>query len=224
MNDFVFRLPKMARVFRNILSPLTNPAGTLAACLVLALLLAGCGAPRPIKYYELTYPSKNAVASDAVNASLMVRPFESSVLYMDDKIVYGFDSPEMGTYEYSRWANSPVEIMQIALVRGLRSTGRFQAVYTVRSDPNGRFILGGHLYDFKEVDSSSNVVARLTYIVYLRDRKSGRTVWDYSYSHDEPASEKSMNAFVQAMDKNVQRSVQEVNAGLEQYFRANPVQ
>jgi ABC-type uncharacterized transport system auxiliary subunit len=223
MNDSVCGLPKMACAFRNILF-LANPAGMLAASLILAVLLAGCGAPKPIKYYAVNYPTKSTVAPDAVNASLMVRPFESSPLYLDDKIVYGFDSPEMGTYEYSRWANSPVEIMQIALVRGLRSTGRFQAVYTVRSDPNGRFILGGHLYDFKEVDSSSNVLARLTFIVYLRDRKTGKTVWDYSYNHDEPASEKSISAFVQAMDKNLDRSVQEVDAGLQKYFSANPVQ
>jgi ABC-type uncharacterized transport system auxiliary subunit len=223
MNDSVIRLPKMASGFRSILS-VANPAGLLAGSLVLTLLFVGCGAPRPIKYYGLTYPTKSTVASDAVNASLMVRPFESSPLYLDNKIVYGFDSPEMGTYEFSRWANSPVEIMQIAFVRGLRSTGRFQAVYTVRSDPNGRFILGGHLYDFKEVDSSSNVLARLTFVVYLRDRKTGRTVWDYSYNHDEPASEKSITAFVEAMNKNLQRSVGEVDAGLQKYFSANPVQ
>jgi ABC-type uncharacterized transport system auxiliary subunit len=222
MNDsVVFRLPQMARILRGSL--LSN-AAMLSGCLVLALLLAACGAPRPIKYYALSYPSKNSVASDAVNASLMVRTFEASPLYMDDKMVYGFDTPEMGTYEFSRWANSPVEIMQIALVRGLRSTGRFQAVYTVRSDPNGRFILGGHLYDFKEVDSPSSVVARLDYIVYLRDRKTGKTVWNYSYTHDEPATEKSINAFVLAMDKNVQKSVQDVDNGLAEYFRANPLQ
>jgi ABC-type uncharacterized transport system auxiliary subunit len=222
MNDSVFRLPQMARVLRGCI--VSNLQGILAPYLVLALLLAACGAPRPIKYYALSYPSKNTVASDSVNASLMVRPFEASALYMDDKIVYGFDSPEMGTYEFSRWANSPVEIMQIALVRGLRSIGRFQAVYTVRSDPNARFILGGHLYDFKEVDSPSGVVARLDYIVYLRDRKTGRTVWDHSYRHDEPATEKSITAFVLAMDKNVQRSVQDVDNGLAQYFRTNPLQ
>jgi ABC-type uncharacterized transport system auxiliary subunit len=222
MNDSVFRLPQGTNVVRGRI--LSNLAAITAVCLGLALLLAACGAPRPIKYYALSYPSQNSVASDAVNTSLMVRTFEASPLYMDDKIVYGFDSPEMGTYEFSRWANSPVEVMQTALVRGLRSTGRFQAVYTVRSDPNGRFILGGHLYDFKEVDSPSSVVARLDYIVYLRDRKTGKTVWNYSYRHDEPATEKSIIAFVQAMDKNVQKSVQDIDNGLAQYFHSNPVQ
>ena len=207
---------------------LTNIVGARARLVFLRVVLsilgmAGCGSPRPIKYYQVSYPTKAFVAEDAINATLMVRSFEASHLYLDDKIIYGFDSPEMGAYEYQRWAEPPIEILQNALVRGLRSSGRFKAVYTLRADPNGRFILAGHLYDFKEVDGAQ-IVARLNYEVRLRDRKSGTTVWEHTYAHDEPATEKSVSAFVVAMDKNVQRSVQDVQAGLEEYFRAHPVQ
>ena len=195
--------------------------GALAA--LLALIVMGCGSPRPIKYYQVTYPTKAFVAEDAINASVLVRLFETSHLYLDDKMVYGFASPEMGTYEYQRWAEPPVAILQNSLVRGLRASGRFKAVYTVRADPGGRFVLAGQLYDFKEVDSAS-IVARLSFEARLVDRKSGAVVWEHSYSHDEPASEKSIDAFVLAMDKNLQSGVQEVQTGLEEYFRAHPVQ
>jgi ABC-type uncharacterized transport system auxiliary subunit len=127
----------------------------------------------------------------------------------------------MGVYQTQRWAEPPVEMLQDALVRGLRSTGRFRAVYTIRAETGSQYILAGHLYDFKEVDGST-IVARLNYAVRLRDRKTGTTVWTHMYTHDEPASEKSVAAVATAMDKNVQRSVQEVQAGLEDYFRANP--
>jgi hypothetical protein len=80
------------------------------------------------------------------------------------------------------------------------------------------------LYDFKEVDSANGILARLNYTVRLRDRKAARTVWEYSYNYDEPATEKSVTAFVLAMDKNLQRSVQAVQTGLEEYFRAHPLQ
>lgn len=187
-----------------------------------ALPLGGCGGTRPIKYYQLNYPASSLVANDAVNTTLMVRLFEASHLYLDDKIVYGFDSPEMGIYETQRWAEPPVESLQIALVRGLRASGRFRAVYTLRSDINGRFIVAGQLYEFREVDTSP-MVARLSYEVRLRDRKTSSTVWSHLYAHDEPATEKTVTAFVLAMDKNVQRSVQEVQGGLEEYFRSHPV-
>jgi ABC-type uncharacterized transport system auxiliary subunit len=185
-------------------------------------MAVGCGAQRPIKYYQLTYPmAPPNAAQDAIDTALMVRPFESSPLYLEEKIVYGFDSPEMGTYEYQRWVEPPVEILQMSLIRGLRASGRFKGVYTVRAESGARFTLGGYLYDFKEVDAST-IVARLNYEIRLRDRKSGTTVWSLIYAHDEPVSEKTVNAFVIAMDKNVRQSVQEVQAGLEEYFRAHP--
>ena len=195
-------------------------SASAALVAVLLVIASGCGGNRPIKYYQITYPAPATLSSNAIDAVLMVRTFEASHLYMDDKIVYGFDSPEMGTYEYQRWVEPPVEILQDSLVRGLRASGHFRGVYGLRSDINGGFILAGRLYDFKEVDGST-IVARLSYEARLRDRKTGLTVWNYAYNHDEPVSENSVTAFVQAMDKNVQRSVQEVQSSLEQYFQAH---
>jgi ABC-type uncharacterized transport system auxiliary subunit len=190
--------------------------------LAVVFFVAGCGGARPIKYYQLSYPTTAPPPSpDAINTTLIVRPFEASHLYLSDQIVYGFDSPEMGIYQTQRWAEPPVEMLQAALARGLRSTGRFRGVYTIRADAAGQYILAGHLYDFKEVDGST-VVARLNYEVHLRDRKVGTTVWTHTYNYDEPAAEKSVTAVATAMDKNVRRSVQEVQAGLEDYFRVNP--
>jgi ABC-type uncharacterized transport system auxiliary subunit len=181
---------------------------------------AGC-AGRPIKYYQLTYPEAVPATPDAINTTILVRPLEASRLYLDDKIVYGFAGPEMGTYQSHRWDAPPVEILQDSIVRGLRASGRFRAVYTIRSDANAEYVLAGQLYDFKEVDLNP-MVARLNYGVRLRSRKAGDIVWNHIYSHDEPASEKTVVAFVEAMNKNVQRSVQEIQTSLEEYFRAHP--
>ena len=211
------------KIFSRTRTGLDRRLVKVAAWGLLVFGITSCGSQRPIRYYQVTYPTKSLTAPDAVNTPLLVRTFQASHLYLDDKIVYGFDSPEMGTYEFHRWSEPPVEILQNALVRGLRASGRFKAVYTMRADPDARFILNGQLYDFKEVDGSA-ILARLNYEVRLRDRKSGTTVWQHSYSYDEPASEKSVPAFVLAMDRNLQRSVQEVQAGLEEYFKANPVQ
>jgi ABC-type uncharacterized transport system auxiliary subunit len=217
---------KMTSAFSRKPSPrsavhLVRCLAAMSGIAALALGLDACGTARPIKYYQVNYPTKSVVSDDALRVTLMVRPIEASHLYLDDKIVYGFDTPEMGTYEYQRWSEPPVEVLQLALVRGLRSTGRFRAVYTLRADPNERFILSGYLYDFKEVDTNP-MVARLNFEVRLRDRTTGAVVWDYTYTHDEPAASKTVMAFVEAMDKNVQRSVQEVQAGLVEYFRAHP--
>ncbi|HXX16976.1 MAG TPA: ABC-type transport auxiliary lipoprotein family protein [Candidatus Eremiobacteraceae bacterium] len=195
---------------------------SLAGLAALALC-AGCGSSRPIKYYQITYPTNSFVAQDAIDATLVVTPFEASHLYLDNRIVYGFDSPEMGTYQYQRWADPPIEMLQNALVRGLRSSGRFKGVYTGRTSSATQFILGGRLYDFREIDGPA-IMARLRFDIVMRDRKSGAVVWTHSYSYDEPVPEKTVVAVATAMDKNVQRSIQEIEAGLTDYFRVHPAQ
>ncbi len=198
-----------------------TPGAVVLGIFVLATGLVGCGSMKPIKYYHLTYPSESSVGQGVIDVVMTVRPFETSHLYLDDKIVYSFSSPEMGTYEYQRWEEPPVEMLQNALVRGLRSSGKFAGVYTMRADANPQYTLSGHLYEFKEVESEP-IVARLNFEVRLRDRKSGVVVWTHPYQHDEPAAQKSIGSFVEAMDRNVNRSVQEVQAGLVEYFQAHP--
>lgn len=191
--------------------------GAIAA----TLLLGGCGSARPPKYYQLTVPPVAASTAEPLPVSLMVRTFETSHLYREDRIVYGSEGQQVGVYENQRWVAPPTELLQDAIVRGLRSSGRFLSVTTARGYNSGDYVLIGHLYEFKEVDAAG-VVARLSYDVQLRDRRTSVLVWKSSYSHDEPCASKDVPAVAAAMDKNVQASVQQLQAGLEQFFHSQP--
>jgi ABC-type uncharacterized transport system auxiliary subunit len=188
----------------------------------LALLLAGCGNPKPIRYYEISYPPLGPAKLEPLNATLLVRAFATSHLYREDRIVYASDSQQMGTYMNERWSEPPAEMLQNALVRSLRSSGLFRYVTPLRSDSTGDFVLTGHLYDFKEV-SANGVVARISFDAELRDLKAGKTLWTYTYNHDEPSTGKDVASLVAAIDRNVQRSVQEVGAGIQQVLVAYPI-
>jgi ABC-type uncharacterized transport system auxiliary subunit len=212
--DRVFGLVKVQRAHR-------AGSSLLFAVPVLAFLLAGCGATRPVKYYQLTYPSPAPTAQSPLNVSLLVRSFDSLNIYKQDRIVYGWSANEIGTYESQRWVAPPTELLQSVLVRGLRFSGQFRSVLTVRGEGGGDYALTGYLYEFGEVDGAE-IVARLNYVVRLRDRKTGDILWTHTYNHDEPATEKSVPAVVVAMDKNVQKSVTDVTASLADYFQAHP--
>jgi ABC-type uncharacterized transport system auxiliary subunit len=194
--------------------------GVLAAAFML-LTLAACGGSHPIKYYQLTYPATAPPPVSPLNVTLLVRTFDATHLLQEEGIVYSVHPNELGVYQQQRWVASPVDMLQDALVRGLRSSGRFRSVMIVRGEGGGDYALAGHLYEFGEVDGAE-VVARLSYTVRLRDRKTGLIVWTHSYNYDEPASAKTVPAVVAAMDKNVQRSVLEVQAALMEYFVAHP--
>ena len=193
--------------------------GLRAVCVaaLLAAALAGCGSVKPVRYYQLTHPPTNSLsgASGPLDVTLLVRLFQTSHLYREDRIVYGGDTVQLGLYENDRWTEPPVELLQDALARGLRSSGAFRVVTTLRSEASVDFYLKGQLYAFREV-SGNAVVARLNYDVELIDLKKGRVVWRYVYNHDEPVSGKSVADVVAAMDKNVHQSVQEVQDGIVQ--------
>jgi ABC-type uncharacterized transport system auxiliary subunit len=196
-----------------------------AAILLLAMavvFLDGCGAARPSKYYQLTIPgdARAGQAADPAAVTLLVGNLLASHLYREDRIVYSTAGEQMGTYEYQRWAEPPTEMVEDVLLRELRASGRYHAVYAQRSNTNGDFLLRGRLYDFKEV-SGNGTVARMTVDFEMRDLKNGTTVWTHYYQHDEPVNGKNVPAVVAALDKNVQRCVREILAGLDQYFASH---
>jgi ABC-type uncharacterized transport system auxiliary subunit len=145
----------------------------------------------------------------------------ASHLYREDRIVYSTAGEQMGTYEYQRWAEPPAEMVAEVLLRALRASGRYRAVYAQRSNTNGDFLLRGRLYDFKEV-SGNGMVAKVTVEFEMRDVKNGATVWTHYYQHEEPVNGKNVPAVVAALDKNVQRAIQEVLGSLDQYFASHP--
>jgi len=191
--------------------------------LSLAVFLAvGCGAARPSKYYQLTVPP-DAPASDPnpIPVDLLIGRITAPELYRADQIVYSSSGESMGTYEYQRWAEPAVDMIQEILLRQLRASGHFRSVNLLRSDLHGDFLLHGHLFDFREIDEGS-IVARVTFELELRDVKAGKTVWHHFYTHDEPAKSKDIGAVVAALDNNIQQGIAESRASLEQYFAANP--
>jgi ABC-type uncharacterized transport system auxiliary subunit len=203
-------IPALSRRFGKI-------SGALAIGALLAVDLSGCGSMKPVRYYQLTHPPTSTLGSSLspVDVSLLVRPFQTSHLYREDRIVYGGEGEQVGIYEYERWVEPPVELLQDALARGLRSSGHFRNVTTLRSDSSVEFSLIGHLYAFREV-STGGVVARLYFDVQLVDLKAGKVVWHHTYNHDEPSSGKSVGDVAAALNKNVQLSVQEIHDGVVQ--------
>lgn len=201
-----------------------NPKLAAAFLLLSVALAAGCGAARPSKYYQLTAPSNLGAdpPADPYPVSLLLSPLMASHLYREDRIIYSSGAESMGAYEYHRWAEPPTEMIEEVLLRELRASGRYRGVNFVRSGARGDYVISGRLYDFKEV-SGSPLLARVSFELTMRDNKTASTVWNHSYSHDEPVSGKDVSAVVAALNRNVQRGVNEFRSSLNEYFSAHPV-
>ena len=208
---------------RNEQSSGTARRGPITAIVLIAGLLSGCASTRPAKYYQLTVPTEAGAIekADAVPVTLLVGGLMTTHLYRDDRIVYGNGPEQLGTYEFQRWAEPPTEMIQEILLRQLRATGHYRAVHVRRSNMPGDFAIRGRLYDFKEI-TGEQMSTRVTLELEMRDVKTGATVWNHYYTHDEPVSGKDVPAIVVALDMNVQRAVKEVVESLDQYFASHP--
>jgi ABC-type uncharacterized transport system auxiliary subunit len=193
-----------------------------ALLVVLAsMMLAGCGASPPIKYYTVSLPAAPDASRTAYPVTLLVGRVRAPMILRDDRIVYRSGANELGTYEYRRWAEPPAMMLETSLLRLLRSSGRYQSVSEVTSKARGDFLVRVRLYDFEEVDSSS-IAARLSMEVELVEEKSGKVAWSHFYSHNEPVSEDDVASVVAALNKNLERGLNEVAAGLDEYFAKTP--
>ncbi|MCL4524651.1 MAG: ABC-type transport auxiliary lipoprotein family protein [Acidobacteria bacterium] len=193
----------------------------------LTAILAGvmaCGAARPSKFYTMDI-SETAATSSAprIQTDLLVGRINAPHLYRDDRIVYRTGSTQLGTYEYHRWAEPPADTIEALLLRALRSSGNFRSVQSLRSNARGDYILRGRLNELNEISGgASGVAARVNLEVELYSQKSGTVVWSKLYSSDEPVNGKEVPAVVDALNKNVQRAMDQIVAGLADYFAKNP--
>jgi len=196
-----------------------NSAIACAIPIFSLILVSGCGATRPSKYYELTAPREilSTTRLSPYQVTLLIGPILSSPIYRDDRLVYSSKGQAMGWYEYHRWAEPPAELIAEVLLRQIRASGRYRSVHSLRSRFPGDYSLGGHLYDFKEI-SDSGLATRLTIEFELRDTKTGETPWTYSYTHDEPVSAKDVSEVVASLNRNVQRALEESITSLDEYF------
>jgi ABC-type uncharacterized transport system auxiliary subunit len=188
----------------------------------LAMSLNGCAKSKPIHYYTVGLPVAPTLTTSAQPVSLLVGSIGGADIYRDTPIVYRVGTNEIGVYQYSRWAEPPVELVKDKLIRILSASGDYQSVTSLGSNSNGQFLVRGRLYEFAEVDGA-NITGLVSMEFELYDRKSGKTLWTHFYSNSEPVQSKDISAVVTALDTNLDHGLKEVAAGLSQYFSANPV-
>lgn len=218
--------PHEAKRTRNAVHHARRVAQLMAVCL-LAGMAAACAATPPTRYYVLDEPPTPGPAAQApIAVRLVVGRITSSHLYRDDRLVYGNGTVQLGTYEYQRWSEPPVDLIQDMLVASLRNSGQYRAVSPMGSAARGDYIVRGHLDSLDEIDNKPAIAARFTLELELFDPSTSSVVWHDSYNHDEPVEGKrpSVADVVQVLDRNVATGIKQLTSGLNQYLASRAQQ
>ena len=183
--------------------------------------LLGCGTPRPIMYYQVQIPATPTPSGYTYPLDILVGRITGSDLLEATPIVYRTKGNQIGTYQYHRWSDTPVQMVQEKLVRLLRTTGEYQSVGETGRTAGGDMVVRGRLYEFTEVDAD-RISALVSMEIELFNRRTAKILWSHFYTASEPVEGKEVPAVAQALDRNLDRGLREVVTGLSQYFSANP--
>jgi len=185
------------------------------------MVWGGCGSPRPIKYYSVQIPASPAPSNPSYPIDILVGRIAGPDILEASSIVYKTGTNEMGTYQYHRWTQAPVEMVQEKLICFLRKSGDYQSVSGVTGTTGVGLMVRGRLYEFTEVDGDSiNGLVTMEFDLY--DRKAAKVLWSHFYSQTEPVHGKTVPMVVQAIDRNLDRGLKEVATGLGKYFADHP--
>jgi ABC-type uncharacterized transport system auxiliary subunit len=181
------------------------------------LLLTSCVPTRPVHYYTLAPASVPTYQTKADGLTILVGAIITPESLQDARIRYRTGTNETGSYEYHRWTERPGAMVRDSLVRALRASGKYQRVLESSSSAIGDYMVRGKLYEFAEVDNPA-IQTKISLHLELIDKKTGHSVWDHAFEHEEPASGKSIGDVVQSMDRNLRQVAADAAAEIDGFL------
>jgi ABC-type uncharacterized transport system auxiliary subunit len=176
----------------------------------LALLVCGCGKPPMLVHqYLLEYPAPPLTGA-SLNADLKVERFAVAQAYNTTSMIYQPQAFKSQAYKYHRWRVNPGYLVTDYLVRDLRNSGRFTAVFTYESSEKTRFVLEGGVEDFQELDNPDAWQAALALVVTLIDTSQEgvpqKVVFQKSYRVTEPMVAQTPQGLAESMSRAMEQA------------------
>jgi len=170
--------------------------------IVSSFLITGCaGSGKPqynVENYLLSYavPSWNNL--DIVAASVKFNRFSIAAAYNSTNMFFRSDIYSLDSFNYSRWAVNPADI----LLRDMRGSGLFGAIYSRSEGDEGRFVISGGIEEFYLRIDKSNKTAVISITISLKDTQGNETgkamMFQKKYVREEPLQESSPRGYCQA--------------------------
>jgi uncharacterized lipoprotein YmbA len=195
----------------------------LSIVCIVTLFIASCGheVKRP-HYYTLDIPPApdRTAGSPRFTGTVAVSRFEAPSYLRQGRIVYRESPEEVGFYEYHRWAADPAETTTTAMIDTLRSLRLFSVVKRYDGHNQQDYLMVGRLERLEEVDYGGPVRVEAKISAELVNLRTGSTEWTGDASEMLNIENRSVDSVVTAMNRTVQKSVNQLVASLDQRLAA----
>ena len=195
---------------------------TAALSLLTALILSSCGKPPAmINRYVLEYPPPVLAKLRPLDAGLEVKLFAVDETINRTEMVYKETPYRTNVYWYNRWRANPGYLVTDYLVRDLRDSKLFTAIFSYDLSGPARFNLEGDVVDFQEVDTPGVWHAALTLNITLLDTDkeniTEKVMFQRRYQTQEPMLSKTPQGLAEAMSRALQKLSRQI---IDDVYRA----
>lgn len=186
---------------------------------LMTIMFLGCalGSGKPaimVHQYALEYPSPTLPTLTPLADVIRVERFTVVQMYKSSKIVYREKSYNYDEYAYHRWRANPGDMVGDYLLRDLRQSGLFKAVFSYRDPDDISLVLKGGVGEFFEADEKGIRKAVLAVSLTLMDLTqrdiSSRVLFQKNYRLEEPVAEQTVQGLVHAMSSAMEKLSRQV--------------
>jgi ABC-type uncharacterized transport system auxiliary subunit len=174
--------------------------------IALSFIITGCaGTGRPqynVENYLLSYATPSGNKLDALSASVKFNRFSIASAYNSTDMIFRSDAYSLDSFNYSRWAVNPADMIADSLLRDMRGSGLFGAIFSRSEGDEGRFVISGGIEEFYLRMDKSNKTAVISITISLKDTLEKETgkgmIFQKKYFREEPLQESSPRGYCQA--------------------------
>jgi ABC-type uncharacterized transport system auxiliary subunit len=174
--------------------------------IVLSLIIIGCaGSGKPkyeIESYLLNYSAPSWDKPYKLNTSVKFNRFSIAAAYNSANMIFRKDSYSLDTFNYSRWAVNPADMIADSLLHDMRESGFFRAVFSRHDTDEGRFLISGGIEEFylrMEKGDKTAVISISVSLKDTREKETGKSImFQKKYLREEPLQESSPRGYCQA--------------------------
>lgn len=197
--------------------------------LLCALSLSGCfgGPDLPDEDYVLDYPAPALAGREQLPEAVKVNKFTPAEAALDVSMVRKSGPNKRETYPAAWWAVHPGYLVTDNLLRDMRRSEFYRAVFSYRDDVPVRFTLGGTVEEFGETAGPSGPQALIVVNVTLLDRSAKQdiakgVVFQRSFQAGDPLTASSPPALAAAMSRALEKLSRQIQDDVYQAIKARP--
>lgn len=183
-----------------------SPAYLAFGAVILALALAGCqsvAGPAPVdRFYRVAIPQP-AAAGVGLPGTVLVGRLDADGLMRERPVVYSADAAalSLAQHEYEYWIEPPARLLQVELVRYLRSAGIAQSVVTPALRIRPDYEVVGAVRRFERLIGRSGPRVAVSLDLALIDRNGDRLRVVDTYSAEIECGDATLESSVAAFNR-----------------------